>query len=219
MDEPGAGLDLIYADDALLILNKPAGLLAVPGRGPDKQDCLSARAQQAFGEALVVHRLDMATSGLIVMARSVAVQRDLSYAFAQRQVSKRYEAVVVNIQPQETLPTPWQEINLPIGADWARRPLRVVDHATGKPSQTRWRVLAPWQLPGTARVELEPITGRTHQLRLHMAAIGHAILGDALYADDATQALAPRLLLHAGTLGFVHPVLREPVVFTAPTPF
>jgi tRNA pseudouridine32 synthase/23S rRNA pseudouridine746 synthase len=224
-------LDLVYADDALLILNKPAGLLAVPGRGPDKQDCLSARAQQAFGEALVVHRLDMATSGLIVMARSAAVQRDLAYAFAQRQVSKRYEAVVVglNTDAAETSlgpsfdpslgPSVWQEINLPIAADWARRPLRVVDHAVGKPSLTRWRVKEPWHLPGTLRVELEPVTGRTHQLRLHMAALGHAILGDTLYADEATQALAPRLLLHAGTLGFQHPARHEPVVFTAPTPF
>jgi tRNA pseudouridine32 synthase/23S rRNA pseudouridine746 synthase len=222
-------LDVVYADDALLILNKPAGLLAVPGRGPDKQDCLSARAQQRFGEALVVHRLDMATSGLIVMARHTAVQRDLAYAFAQRQVAKRYEAVVTNIDTLQALPTPqslpspWEEINLPIAADWARRPLRVIDHAVGKPSQTRWRVVAPWQVhgaaPGTARVELEPITGRTHQLRLHMAAIGHAMVGDALYADAATQALAPRLLLHARELGFMHPVLREHMVFTTPTPF
>jgi tRNA pseudouridine32 synthase/23S rRNA pseudouridine746 synthase len=214
---------LVYADEALLILNKPAGLLAVPGRGPDKQDCLSARAQQSFGEALVVHRLDMATSGLIVMARSVAVQRDLAYAFAQRQVSKRYEAVVANLVFGEAKtnhdPSAWQEINLPIAADWARRPLRVVDHATGKPSLTRWRVKEPWHMPGTVRVELEPVTGRTHQLRLHMAALGHAILGDALYADEATQALAPRLLLHAGTLGFQHPLRHEAVVFTAPTPF
>ena len=220
---PEHALDLVYADEALLILNKPAGLLAVPGRGPDKQDCLSARAQQSFGEALVVHRLDMATSGLIVMARSVAVQRDLAYAFAQRQVSKRYEAVVANLVFAEAKtnhdPSAWQEINLPIAADWARRPLRVVDHATGKPSLTRWRVKEPWHMPGTVRVELEPVTGRTHQLRLHMAALGHAILGDALYADEATQALAPRLLLHAGTLGFQHPLRHEAVVFTAPTPF
>lgn len=223
-----AGLDVVYADEALLILNKPAGLLAVPGRGPDKQDCLSSRAANIFGQALVVHRLDMATSGLIVMARHPAVQRDLAYAFAQRQVSKRYEAVVSGFDSGGidhsgpglwSAASEWHEIDLPIAADWARRPLRVIDHVTGKPSLTRWRMLEPWRVPGSMRVALEPVTGRTHQLRLHMAASGHAILGDALYADQATQALAPRLLLHAGTLGFQHPVRQQPVVFTAPTPF
>lgn len=193
-----------HADADLLVLHKPPGLLCVPGLGPAKQDCLSARAQQRWPGALIVHRLDQATSGLLLMARHLNAQRRLGHAFAERQVHKRYQAVVQGQLGGDD--SAWHEINLPIAADWARRPLRVIDHAQGKPSLTRWRVLAHDAAARTTRIELEPVTGRTHQLRVHLAAIGHPILGDALYADAATQALAPRLLLHASHLEFTHPV-------------
>ncbi|MBY0408686.1 MAG: RluA family pseudouridine synthase, partial [Burkholderiaceae bacterium] len=197
-------LHAAYEDDDLLVLHKPAGLLCVPGRGPDKQDCLSARAQHRWPGALIVHRLDQATSGLVIMARHIAAQRSLSHAFAERHVHKQYHAVVQGLMG--TAGGVWEEIALPIAADWERRPLRVIDPTLGKPSLTRWRVLAHDLAAQTTRVALEPVTGRTHQLRVHLAAVHHAIVGDALYADAATHALSPRLLLHACQLGFMHPV-------------
>jgi tRNA pseudouridine32 synthase/23S rRNA pseudouridine746 synthase len=233
-EQATGGVEAVYEDADLLVLAKPAGLLCVPGRGPDKQDCLSARAQQRWPGALVVHRLDQATSGLVLMARHADAQRQLNHAFADRQVHKRYVAVVHGqMQGEGSAPPPldgndgspgdggnaWNDILLPIAADWARRPLRVVDHASGKPSHTRWRTLACDATAQTTRVELEPITGRTHQLRVHLAAVGHAILGDALYADAAVQALSPRLLLHASRLAFRHPVSGEALCLELPPEF
>ena len=208
-----------YEDEYLLVLEKPSGLLCVPGRGPDKQDCLSARALQRWPDALVVHRLDQPTSGLVLMARNIEVQRQLSQAFAERQIHKRYIAVVApQVQPRPELADAdgWQRIDLPIAADWERRPLRVIHHETGKSSQTLWKLLAQENTAQgltCSRVLLSPLTGRTHQLRLHMAAIGHAMLGDALYADDTLAASAPRLLLHAAALSFVHPVSKALLQF------
>lgn len=202
-----AGVQAAHVDAELLVLHKPPGLLCVPGRGPDKQDCLSARAQQRWPGALIVHRLDQATSGLVLMARNPDAQRRLSHAFAERQVHKRYQAVVQGRLGDDD--SAWHEINLPIAADWARRPLRVINHALGKPSLTRWRALTHDAAAQTTRIELEPVTGRTHQLRVHLLAIGHPIVGDALYADAATQEQAPRLLLHASHLAFTHPVTGE----------
>ena len=203
-------LNCVYEDEHLLVLDKPSGLLCVPGRGPDKQDCLSLRALQHFGDALVVHRLDQATSGLVIMARNLPVQRQLSQAFAERQVQKRYVAVVAGELPSDPVTADeegWQLIDLPIAADWERRPLRIINHETGKSSQTLWKVLEPvnhYGVPAT-RVLLSPLTGRTHQLRLHMAATGHAILGDALYASGEALSASPRLLLHAAALEMTHP--------------
>jgi tRNA pseudouridine32 synthase/23S rRNA pseudouridine746 synthase len=171
---------VVYADDTLLVIDKPSGLLAVPGRGADKQDCLSARVQTRYPDALIVHRLDMATSGLMVMARGAAAQRELSKAFAARAVSKRYIAVVDG--RLQAPPEGWGMIDLPIIVDWPNRPLRIVDHAHGKPSLTRWRVLVHDETASNTRVELEPVTGRSHQLRVHLRELGHPILGDALYA-------------------------------------
>lgn len=205
----GAKPVALHEDEDLLVLVKPAGLLCVPGRGPDKQDCLSARAQQHWPGALVVHRLDQATSGLLLMARNAAAQRSLGRAFEQRQVHKRYVAIVQGRLGDTG--GAWQDIHLPIAADWERRPLRVIDAVRGQPSHTRWRVLAHDAPPGTTRVELEPVTGRTHQLRVHLAALGHPISGDTLYADAATQAQAHRLLLHAAELALAHPVTGEPL--------
>lgn len=194
-------LDTVYADEHLLVFNKPSGLLSVPGRGEDKQDCLSARAQQAYPDALVVHRLDMSTSGLLLMARGIAMQRLLNAAFAGREVAKRYTAVVAGHPPSAQ-----GQIDLPILVDWPNRPLRKIDPDHGKPSCTRWRVLPAMDvLDGTTRLGLEPVTGRSHQLRVHLAAIGHPILGDALYAPAPVQAMANRLLLHASSLALQHP--------------
>jgi tRNA pseudouridine32 synthase/23S rRNA pseudouridine746 synthase len=215
----GLSEQAVYADEQLLVLDKPAGLLCVPGRGADKQDCLAARVQAVYPDALVVHRLDMATSGLWLMARGARVQRILSDAFAKRQVSKRYVAVVAG-RLENSLPAgDWALIDLPIAADWPNRPLRIIDSQHGKPSQTRWHVLAYDSQADTTRVELEPITGRSHQLRVHLQALGHPILGDTLYAPPEVQARAPRLLLHASELRFAHPATGEALAFSSPAPF
>ena len=198
----------LYADNFLIVLNKPAGLLSVPGRGADKQDCLSTRVQQHYPDALVVHRLDMATSGLIVMARGAAMQRALGTAFSERRVHKRYEAIASGAMA----------ITLPIAVDWPKRPLRVVD-AAGQASETRYQVLQIAPDRQTTRVALEPVTGRTHQLRVHLLAIGHPIVGDALYAPEAVCMRAPRLLLHASALVFKHPVTGESLQFTTAPDF
>lgn len=212
-DDAGA-VRALHEDAHLLVLDKPAGLLSVPGRGADKQDCLSARAQARWPDALVVHRLDMATSGLILMARSLDVQRALSEAFASRQVWKRYEAIVEGPLDAEH----WQTIDLPLMADWPNRPLQKVDPA-GKPSMTRWRTLQPLPDRHATHVLLAPETGRSHQLRVHMAALGHPILGDALYGDARVAGAAPRLLLHATVLQLRHPVTGEALRVESPAPF
>lgn len=216
------GFDLVYADAALLVLNKPAGLLSVPGKGEDKQDCLSSRVQGHYPDALVVHRLDMATSGLMLMARSMAIQRALGALFERREMHKRYVAVV-NGQPVPTSGATgadgWNLIDLPIIVDWPRRPLRIIDAVHGKSSQTRWRALAFDASSGSTRLELEPVTGRSHQLRVHLQALGHPILGDRLYAAQDVQQRASRLLLHACSLRLVHPVSGEPLQLESPAPF
>ncbi|MBE7939229.1 MULTISPECIES: RluA family pseudouridine synthase [Ramlibacter] len=214
-----AGLGLLHADGLLLVLDKPAGLLAVPGRGADKQDCLAARVQRLYPEARIVHRLDMATSGLLLMARGLMAQRQLSAAFEQREVAKRYQAVVAGrlATPADADDEGWSCIALPLAADWPRRPMQKVDTTHGRPSLTRWRVLGHGD--GTTRLELEPLTGRTHQLRVHLQAIGHPILGDALYAPPQVQAAAPRLLLHASELGVAHPGSGEALRWRSPPPF
>jgi tRNA pseudouridine32 synthase/23S rRNA pseudouridine746 synthase len=207
---------LVFVDEHLLVLDKPAGLLAVPGRGAGKQDCLSARAQRLWPDALVVHRLDMATSGLFLMGRGLHMQRVLGRAFAERQVAKRYEAIVAG---RLGAPGDEGEIDLPLAADWPNRPRQQVDPVHGRPSLTRWRVLAHDEGDDTTRVSLEPVTGRSHQLRVHLLAIGHPILGDALYAPPAVQARAPRLLLHAAELRLLHPATGEPLHFASTVPF
>ena len=200
--------DFFFQDEHLLIVNKPAGLLSVPGRGEDKQDCLSARIQQRFPDALVVHRLDMATSGLMVFARGEAMQRELSRMFREREVSKRYVALVAGVLENEV-----GEIDLPLIVDWPNRPRSKVDHGSGKPSLTRYCLLGIEG--GDSRVELEPITGRTHQLRLHLASIGHPIIGDALYDGR----IAERLMLHATRLAFDHPFTALPLYFESDAPY
>jgi tRNA pseudouridine32 synthase/23S rRNA pseudouridine746 synthase len=200
---------LLHEDAALLVVDKPAGLLAVPGRGPDKQDCLIARLQRRWPQALTVHRLDEATSGLMVFALDAAAQRALGRAFERREVSKRYTAVVHG-RPAEDA----GEIALPIGLHWPDRPRRRID-AAGQPALTRWTLRA--HDATTSRLVLEPLTGRTHQLRVHLAAIGHPIVGDRLYGPEPPA--APRLLLHASALAFTHPTSGTPQRFEAEAPF
>ena len=210
---PLSDLDLIYRDDTLIVVNKPAGLLAVPGRGADKQDCLASRVQAEFPDALVVHRLDMATSGLLLFARGAEMQRRLSHLFREREVQKRYVAVVSG-----RLELLSGEIDLPLIRDWPNRPRQKVDHESGKPSLTRYRLLIHDVSTNTSRVELEPVTGRTHQLRVHMAAIGHPIMGDALYGGEA-EGRVERLLLHASALSFAHPLNAEMLSLASEPPF
>jgi tRNA pseudouridine32 synthase / 23S rRNA pseudouridine746 synthase len=199
---------VVYADEAVIIAAKPAGLLAVPGRGADKQDCLLVQLQEKFPDVLLVHRLDMATSGLMVFARGLAAQRHLSVQFAERRVQKRYEALVAGEVTGET-----GSCDLPLIADWPNRPLQKVDAVHGKPSLTHWHVV---QRGGdVTRLSLTPVTGRSHQLRVHCAASGFAIIGDTLYAGRS----APRLMLHAASLAFLHPVQGHALAFEHAAPF
>ena len=181
---------LLHVDDRLVVIDKPAGLLSVPGR--TEPDCASVRVQALYPDALIVHRLDQATSGLLLFARGPQAQRELSADFAERRVGKVYVAVVAGRLEGEGL------IDEPLAADWPNRPRQQVERMHGKPSQTRWRVLGP--AGSHTRVALEPLTGRSHQLRVHLAHLGHPILGDALYAPPELAAASPRLLLHASEL-------------------
>jgi tRNA pseudouridine32 synthase / 23S rRNA pseudouridine746 synthase len=204
-------LPRLYEDESLVVIDKPAGMLSVPGRGEGRRDCAAARVQASQPDALVVHRLDQATSGIMLFARGAAAQRALSIAFAERRVAKRYEAVVHGLVGNSS-----GEIDLPLITDWPNRPRQKVDHERGKPSLTRWRVLSRDTASKTTRLQLEPVTGRSHQLRVHLAAIGHAIVGDTLYAPAA---IAPRLLLHACELRLPHPADARTLVIESPVPF
>jgi len=203
---------VIYHDRWLVVLDKPTGLLAVPGRGPEKQDCLSARVQREWSDALVVHRLDRDTSGVLVMALGLDVQRHLSRQFELRQVDKQYLAVVEGEPAEEQ-----GEIDLPLRKDFDRPPRHCVDREQGRPASTRWQVLERQR--DRTRLRLEPITGRSHQLRVHLAALGHPILGDPLYASPTALAMAERLQLHAESLTLTHPATGERMTWTAPCPF
>ena len=210
---PDLGLDVIYSDKFLLAVSKPSGLLSVPGRGEDKTDSMATRVQAEYADALVAHRLDRDTSGLLVFPRGAKLHRLISMMFEARNIQKSYVAVVLG-----KLKLLQGEIDLPLNVDWPNRPLHIVDSVNGKPSQTRYRVLSYDEETDTSRVALEPLTGRTHQLRVHMQALGHSILGDTLYGGNA-GGRSPRLLLHAHTLDFKHPVSGETMNLLAPLPF
>lgn len=208
-------LSYLHVDESLLVIDKPSGMLAVPGRGEDKQDCALARVLQRFPEALVVHRLDQPTSGLMMLARDPEAQRALGHALAERRISKIYHAVVAG-QPSEMMGT----VTLPLCCDWPNRPRQMVNFEHGKPSETHWRCLGRHpQVESGTRMELRPITGRSHQLRVHMQAMGHPIVGDGLYAPDNVRKDAARLLLHATQLEMSHPRSGERLVIHSPTPF
>jgi len=211
---PDTGLEIIHLDDSLLALNKPSGLLSVPGRGEGKQDSLALRVQAEYPEARVVHRLDMSTSGLMIMARGPEMERRLQRLFEQRAIEKQYQAIV-----NGRLDPSAGSIRLPLIADWPNRPRQRVDHELGKPALTHYRLLEYRPESDSSRVELRPETGRSHQLRVHMLAIGHVILGDGLYASPELRSKAPRLLLHANALRFTHPATGRSIGLYSPVPF
>ena len=206
-------LVIVHADDALVAIEKPAGLLSVPGRGADKADCAATRVQAQFHDAQTVHRLDMATSGLLLFARGAPMQRVLSAMFEAREVVKHYEAVVEGLVEHDE-----GEIDLPLLTDWPQRPRQKVDRLQGKPSLTRYRVLQRDAATRTTRLTLQPLTGRTHQLRVHLLAIGHRIAGDALYAKGEMPT-ADRLMLHATRLELRHPVTSQALTLVSAAPF
>lgn len=205
-------LPVIHADHRILVIDKPAGLLSVPGRGPDKADCAETRARHLHPQARIVHRLDMDTSGVMVLALDPEAQARLSAQFETRRTDKRYIARVMGHVAAEE-----GEIALPLVTDWPNRPKQMVCHARGRPALTRWQVMA--REDGATRLALMPVTGRSHQLRVHMAAIGHPILGDPLYGPPEAREAAPRLQLHAEHLAFFHPEDLARVGFHADCPF
>lgn len=207
------GLVVLYADADLLVLDKPSGLLSVPGRGPAHADCLLSRTQRDYPDALVVHRLDMDTSGILLLARNLSAQRALSQSFAQRETAKTYIAVVGgHLQGAG-------EVDLPLLTDWPNRPRQKVDREQGKPALTYYQSLQYDAASNSTRVELRPVTGRSHQLRVHLQALGHPILGDDLYAPPQVQRQSSRLLLHAALLSVRHPVSGAMLHWSCPAPF
>jgi len=209
---PTDPLVIVHADHQLLLVNKPSGLLSVPGKGEHLADCLLSRVQAAFPEALLVHRLDRDTSGVMVFALSPQAQRHLGLQFEKRQVKKTYVARVWGRVSEKT-----GTVDLPLIVDWPNRPLQHVDHENGKPAVTDWRVVKYEE--NATRIRLFPQTGRSHQLRVHMLEIGHPILGDPFYATGAALAAAPRLMLHAETLRLRHPDGGKGLSFSAKCPF
>ncbi len=205
---PIGDIEYLYQDEHFIIVDKPANMLSVPGKTPEKQDCLIHRVQQRFPEARIVHRLDFSTSGIMVIAQSKESHRELSRQFQDRETEKTYIAKVYG-QPEETS----GEVDLPLRCDWERRPRQIVDHQQGKPAQTLWRILERFE--NSCIMELSPVTGRTHQLRVHMQALKHPILGDELYAHEAAFTMADRLCLHAKELIITHPTDNKRLVFSS----
>lgn len=207
---PSDPLDIIHADHELIVVNKPSGLLSVPGKGAHLADCLIARVQEAFPTALLVHRLDRDTSGVMIFAATPHAQRHLGLQFEKRQTKKAYIARVLGrLEPKEGT------VDLPLIVDWPNRPRQMVCHATGKSAQTDWKVLKATE--EESRLRLFPKTGRSHQLRVHMLALGHPILGDPFYSDSPEA--HPRLMLHAEELRLRHPDGGKGMRFFAKAPF
>ncbi|MGL5008542.1 MAG: RluA family pseudouridine synthase [Paracoccaceae bacterium] len=207
---PNTPLQILHEDAHLIVLDKPAGLLSVPGKLANRQDCLITRLQAARWNALVVHRLDCDTSGVIIFARTKQAQGFLGQEFEQRRAQKTYIARVQGVVAEDH-----GHIDLPLASDWEYRPRQKVDPA-GRPAQTDWQVIG--RADTETRIRLTPHTGRSHQLRVHMLALGHPIIGDQIYAPETT-AEHPRLMLHAESLSLHHPATGERVTFTAPVPF
>ena len=205
-------VNTIYRDDWLWVINKPAFLLSVPGRGPEKQDCVLHRLQQQEADVRLVHRLDLDTSGLMVFAIGKPAQSALGRAFQQRQVDKTYDAVVQGVVSEDE-----GDIRLPLIADWANRPRQKVCHERGKPALTRYQVVC--RHADATYVRLFPHTGRSHQLRIHCRELGHPILGCDLYSPPEVEARSPRLLLHATRLELPHPENGRRISFQSAAPF
>lgn len=205
-------LDVIYRDDDILIINKQSGLLSVPGKGEHLADCLESRAQEKIPGALIVHRLDMDTSGVMVMGLNKFAHRHLSLQFQNRNVDKTYVARVYGTLKEDT-----GMIDLPLICDWPNRPKQMVDLENGKSSQTQWQVLK--RNKNETLVQLTPLTGRSHQLRVHMNEMGHPILGDRFYAHDEALAMSDRLCLHATVITVMQPIKKVKLTFEVPAPF
>ena len=205
-------LQIKYQDDDIIVLDKPSGLLSVPGKAAEHADSLQTRVQRVFPSATVVHRLDMATSGLMVMAMNKDAHRQLSRQFELRQTQKRYVARIYGHPAQQS-----GEIDLPLICDWPNRPKQMICHQRGKNALTHWQVVQ--KEAHTTLVELQPVTGRSHQLRVHMLSLGHPIVGDRLYAHPEALAMATRLNLHARYLAFCHPSSGEQQAFSSQVPF
>lgn len=205
-------VSIVYRDDCFLVLDKPSGLLSVPGVHPSLSDSLMTRVCETFPQARMINRLDKDTSGLILMSLDKKSHAAIATQFENRMVKKQYTAVVWGDLPEDE-----GFIDLPLASDPENKPCHKVDHESGRPAQTRWRVVERLQMPAT-RVHLTPLTGRTHQLRVHMKSIGHPILGDSFYAEGEALAAAARLMLHAEKLEFRHPDGQN-VAFIAPCPF
>ena len=208
---PDTPLDILHEDHEILVVNKPAGLLSVPGKGPDLADCLIARLEAVYPQVLLVHRLDRDTSGVMVFGLTPHAQRHLGLQFEKRQTKKTYLARAAGRLEPKT-----GTVDLPLIVDWPNRPLQKVDHDTGKPAVTDWRVMKASD--DESRVKLFPQTGRSHQLRVHMLALGHPILGDPLYAPETADQY-PRMMLHAEELRLRHPDGGEGVKFRVAAPF
>ncbi|MEL6435696.1 MAG: pseudouridine synthase [Pseudomonadota bacterium] len=211
-EPPTTPLYYHHVDDDLLVLEKPSGLLSVPGKADDHGDCVEARVRADHLSATIVHRLDLDTSGLMIMALNIDAHRNLSAQFQRREIEKRYIAKVWD-RPMSDNGT----ITLPLRCNWPQRPKQMVDFTLGKAAETRWQVLA--SDGKTSLIALSPKTGRSHQLRVHMASIGCPILGDRFYAHDEALAMSKRLLLHAERLAFKHPVTGTEMVFESKTGF
>lgn len=210
---PAGEPEVLFIDEYLIVVNKPSGLLSVPGRGEDKQDCLISRVQSLYPDALIVHRLDMPTSGILLLARNSETHRQLSNQFQNREVSKQYTAIVAGIIEKQS-----GKVDLPLITDWPNRPRQKVDFEDGKPSLTHYEVISKNKEDNTTRIKLKPITGRSHQLRVHMLSIGHIIVGDALYSEN--EGLDnQRLLLHANKIEFTHPQSQQKIIIDCPCPF
>lgn len=204
----------LFQDDAILIVEKPAFLLSVPGRGPENADSVFSRLQAQYGDVYLLHRLDLDTSGLMVFARTRLAQKRIARSFQTRAVDKRYIAVVDGLMQADS-----GSIDLPIAPDWHNRPRQKICYDNGKHALTHWKRLDEDRNANTSRLELHPVTGRSHQLRIHLKESGHPILGCDLYAPPDVLAKSPRLLLHAQSLAFHHPVTDEWLTFTSPAPF
>lgn len=197
-------LDIIFEDEHLLVVNKPAGLLSVPGKS--EPHCLQAQAITYNANIRVIHRLDMATSGIIIFAKSHAAQKGMGHLFEKRQVHKKYHAIVQG-HPSASR----GEVDLPLICDWPNRPMQKVCFETGKNAKTLFRIVTTCDKTSTALLHLSPVTGRSHQLRVHCLALGHPILGDNLYNLDNSHLRAERLLLHAAEINFQHPITGAPI--------
>lgn len=207
---------MVYEDAHLIAIDKPSGLLSVPGKGDHLTDCAASRVSELAPAARVVHRLDMDTSGVMIFAKDARTLKHLGLQFEKRRTKKRYEAIVSG-RPDAADGS----ICEPLVCDWPNRPRQMVSHELGKAAETHYRVLMdePGYTVPASRVELKPLTGRSHQLRVHLMHIGHAILGDRFYASEPVVAAAPRLLLHALSLELTHPESKDWITVSAPLPF